>query len=91
MSDSGSDKKDNDDKNEISDERKSPNSVSENAPRSRRKPAAPQWVNPEWPEGREGLEANSESKQEPINGVCVRNIPAYGEENSENIAEDETS
>jgi len=91
MSDSGSDKKDNDDKNEISDERKSPNSVSENAPRSRRKPAAPQWVNPEWPEGREGLDAGSEAKQEPINGVCVRNIPAYGEENSENLAEDETS
>lgn len=91
MSDSGSDKKDNDDKNEISDERKSPNSVSENAPRSRRKPAAPQWVNPEWPGVRDGQEANSESKQEPINGVCVRNIPAYGEEISENIAEDETS
>jgi len=91
MSDSGSDKKDNDDKNEISDERKSPSSVSENAHRSRRKPAAPQWVKPEWPGEADGQEANSESKQEPINGVCVRNIPAYREENAENIAEDATS
>ena len=74
MSDAGSDKKDNDDKAE---ERK-----------SRRKPAAPQWVAPEW-EGEVGEEASK--GQEPINGVCVRNIAAFGEENPENIAEDEAS
>ena len=76
MSDAGSDKKDPDDKAE---ERK-----------SRRKPAAPQWVNPDWDsEGAGGEEGRA--GQEPINGVCVRNIAAFGEENSENIAEDEAS
>ena len=78
MSDAGSDKKDPDDK-AAAEERK-----------SRRKPAAPQWVNPDWDcegAGEEGGRAG----QEPINGVCVRNIAAFGEENSENIAEDEAS
>ena len=77
MSEAGSDKKDQlDDKAE---ERK-----------SRRKPAAPQWVNPDWDsEGAGGEEGRA--GQEPINGVCVRNIAAFGEENSENIAEDEAS
>ena len=78
MSDGGSDKKDpgepGDHPDDKAEERK-----------SRRKPAAPQWVNPDWDseDGRAG--------QEPINGVCVRNIAAFGEENSENIAEDEAS
>ena len=76
MSDAGSDKKDNDDKAE---ERK-----------SRRKPAAPQWVNPDWDSETNGGQDGSKG-QEPINGVCVRNIAAFGEENSENIAEDEGS
>ena len=76
MSDAGSDKKDPDDKAE---ERK-----------SRRKPAAPQWVNPDWDsEGAGGGEGRA--GQEPINGVCVRNTAAFREENSENIAEDEAS
>ena len=76
MSDAGSDKKDPDDKAE---ERK-----------SRRKPAAPQWVNPDWDsEGARGEEGRA--RQEPINGVCVRNTAAFREENSENIAEDEAS
>ena len=78
MSDAGSDKKDDEEK---MDEQKSPN------PRSRRKPAAPQWVNPEWEAG----DTEAPARQEPINGVCVRNIAAFSEENSENIAEDETS
>ena len=43
ISDTASDRKDGDD--EKNEEQKSPN------PRSRRKPAAPQWVNPEWEEG----------------------------------------
>ena len=77
MSDAGSDKKDQlDDKAE---ERK-----------SRRKPAAPQWVNPDWDSEGAGGE-DGRTGQEPINGVCVRNIAAFGEENSENIAEDEAS
>jgi len=84
MSDAGSDRHKetpDDDKNDES--QKSPN------PRSRRKPAAPQWVNPEW-EG-PGTETSG-TRQEPINGVCVRNIAAFGaEESGENIAEDETS
>ena len=76
MSEAGSDKKDSlDDKAE---ERK-----------SRRKPAAPQWVNPDWES--EGAGEDGQAGQEPINGVCVRNIAAFGEENSENIAEDEAS
>ena len=77
MSEAGSDKKDpEDDKRD--EERK-----------SRRKPAAPQWVNPDWDSGAAG--ENGRAGQEPINGVCVRNIAAFGEENSENIAEDEAS
>ena len=81
MSDAGSDrhKEAEEDKH---DEQKSPN------PRSRRKPAAPQWVNPEWEE----TPGDNPPRQQPINGVCVRNIAAFGtEENAENIAEDETS
>ena len=81
MSDAGSDKHKVAPEEDTNDEQKSPN------PRSRRKPAAPQWVNPEWPEGE-----TSGARQEPINGVCVRNIAAFGaEESGENIAEDETS
>jgi len=64
--------------------RKSP----ENASRSRRKPAAPQWVNPEWPGDKENNGDNNE-KQEPINGVCVRNIPAF--KDGSNIVEDGAS
>ena len=41
-SESGSDKRDGDDKTENLEDRKSP----EGGSRSRRKPAAPQWVNP---------------------------------------------
>ena len=82
MSDAGSDKKEDDDKN---DDQKSPN------PRSRRKPAAPQWVNPDWETGNNDNSEAGPDSQEPINGVCVRNIAAFGEENSENIAEDEAS
>jgi homeobox protein cut-like len=65
--------------------RKSP----ENASRSRRKPAAPQWVNPEWPGDKENNGENNEMKQEPINGVCVRNIPAF--KDGSNIVEDGAS
>merc|ERR1719232_2266052 len=90
ISDTASDRKDGDD--EKNEEQESPN------PRSRRKPAAPQWVNPEWEEGSGGQQNNSNSRQEPINGVCVRNIAAFGEENiafteeaSENIADNEAS
>ena len=83
MSEADSDKKP-DDAEDKNDEQKSP------CPRSRRKPAAPQWVNPGW-EGGAGAGAGDAASQEPINGVCVRNMAAFGEENSENIAEDETS
>ena len=64
----------NSDKNNADDDRRSP----ESTPRSRRQPAAPQWVNPEWPADTESNTKNKEHDQ-PINGVCVRNIPAYGE------------
>ena len=56
--------------------------------RSRRKPAAPQWVNPDWPEANEREEQQQQHNennidQEPINGVCVRNLQAFGDENQE--------
>ena len=83
MSDAGSDRHKETPDDDKNDEQKSPN------PRSRRKPAAPQWVNPEWEGPGPGTPGTG---QEPINGVCVRNIAAFGtEESGENIAEDETS
>ena len=86
MSDGGSDKKDPGEPGEPGDQ---PDDKAEER-KSRRKPAAPQWVNPDWDsEGAGGEEGRT--GQEPINGVCVRNIAAFGEENSENIAEDEAS
>lgn len=51
----------------------------ESTPRSRRKPAAPQWVNPDWPEA-EGGPADKEAELPRINGVCVRNISALSGE-----------
>ena len=87
-SESGSDKRDSDDKNADANsdlDRKSPENASS---RSRRKPAAPQWVNPEWPGDKEN-QAKEEKNQEPINGVCVRNIPAFKDDS--NIVEEETS
>ena len=82
MSDSGSDKNNGDE------DRQSPESASSRP--SRRKPAAPQWVNPEWPAatasadppsagGGVDMEAAAGSEaanEQPINGVCVRNLPA---------------
>lgn len=49
---------------------------------SRRKPAAPQWVNPEWQdEGKETKPPNSD--EVIINGVCVMQTEDYGRRNSE--------
>lgn len=50
---------------------------------SRRKPAAPQWVNPEWQdEGKEKPTATS-GDEVIINGVCVMQTEDYGRRNSE--------
>jgi len=70
MSEAGSDKNDED--------------RGDQASRSgRRKPAAPQWVNP-------GVESAGDKteKEEPINGVCVRNIAAFSDETPENPVSD---
>lgn len=54
---------------------------------SRRKPAAPQWVRPEWMEDKDGgVEATADKNPESsdggggmtINGVCVMNAYAFG-------------
>lgn len=56
---------------------------------SRRKPAAPQWVNPEWQdEGKEKPTSASagvggSSDEVIINGVCVMQTEDYGRRNSE--------
>ena len=42
--------------------------------RSRRKPLAPQWVNPDWAE-----ENNQPGKSLTINGVCVMNTGVFDE------------
>lgn len=68
------------DKNNMDDDRQSPESSSRS---SRRKPAAPQWVNPEWPADKEPEQPNDGPvNEQPINGVCVRNIPAYGDKDT---------
>jgi homeobox protein cut-like len=53
---------------------------------SRRKPAAPQWVNPEWQEDKE----KDDVKSPPaiINGVCVMQTDNFSSRNSE--VDDET-
>lgn len=68
------------------------------APRAgnRRKPAQPQWVNPDWEETGHKVSSTdpsaSSEKQEPINGVCVRNMAAFGDQSSaENTQQPETS
>ena len=71
MSETGSDKNDED--------------RGDQASRSgRRKPAAPQWVNP----GVESVTGDKTEKEEPINGVCVRNIAAFSDETPENPVSD---
>jgi homeobox protein cut-like len=67
----------------------------QNLQRSRRKPALPQWVNPDWPadekereESGTGAVSNSAAaaaEAKPINGVCVRNMAAYGGEKEEEV------
>lgn len=47
---------------------------------SRRKPAAPQWVNPEWQDEKEKQSAGDEVI---INGVCVMQTEDYGRRDSE--------
>ncbi|XP_065170333.1 homeobox protein cut isoform X3 [Atheta coriaria] len=47
---------------------------------SRRKPAAPQWVNPEWQDEKEKPATGDEVI---INGVCVMQTEDYGRRNSE--------
>lgn len=50
---------------------------------SRRKPAAPQWVNPEWQdEGKDTGKAPT-GDEVIINGVCVMQTEDYGRRNSE--------
>ena len=64
------------DKNNESDEARRSPTAEESTPRSRRKPAAPQWVNPDLLSAEECSENTTE---QPINGVCVRNISALVE------------
>ncbi|KAF5291623.1 hypothetical protein FQA39_LY14345 [Lamprigera yunnana] len=47
---------------------------------SRRKPAAPQWVNPEWQDEKE---KQSSGNEVIINGVCVMQTEDYGRRSSE--------
>lgn len=47
---------------------------------SRRKPAAPQWVNPDWQDEKEKQTTGDEVI---INGVCVMQTEDYGRRNSE--------
>lgn len=47
---------------------------------SRRKPAAPQWVNPEWQDEKEKQPTGDEVI---INGVCVMQTEDYGRRNAE--------
>ena len=82
MSDGGSDRKE-----EGEGGHRSP--AEQQLQRSRRKPALPQWVNPDWPtvsetgERSENLAAAAADADQPINGVCVRNMAAYGDEDEE--------
>ena len=72
MSEAGSDKKDpEDDKRD--EERK-----------SRRKPAAPQWVNPDW----SGEETGGKTESMTINGVCVVNSGAFSQAEEDKMEED---
>lgn len=48
---------------------------------SRRKPAAPQWVNPEWQDEKE--KPTPSGDEVIINGVCVMQTEDYGRRNSE--------
>ncbi|XP_031330798.1 homeobox protein cut-like isoform X2 [Photinus pyralis] len=48
---------------------------------SRRKPAAPQWVNPEWQDEKE--KQSSAGNEVIINGVCVMQTEDYGRRSSE--------
>lgn len=66
---------------EVKIERKTTGPVSQ-ARTSRRKPAAPQWVNPEWQD--ESKETKPPTSDEVIiNGVCVMQTEDYGRINSE--------
>lgn len=47
---------------------------------SRRKPAAPQWVNPEWQDEKE---KQSSGNEVIINGVCVMQTEDYGRRSAE--------
>ena len=53
--------------------------------RSRRKPAAPQWVNPDW-SGEETGGGKTESMT--INGVCVVNSGAFSQAEEDKMEED---
>lgn len=48
---------------------------------SRRKPAAPQWVNPDWQDEKDTKQASG--SEVIINGVCVMQTEDYGRRNSE--------
>lgn len=50
---------------------------------SRRKPAAPQWVNPEWQDERKDPKAPITGDEVIINGVCVMQTEDYGRRSSE--------
>lgn len=58
--------------------------VSSQGRSSRRKPAAPQWVNPEWQDEKEKQQHQTPTGDEVIiNGVCVMQTEDYGRRNSE--------
>lgn len=52
--------------------------------RSRRKPAAPQWVNPDW----SGEETGGKTESMTINGVCVVNSGAFSQPEEDKMEED---
>ena len=52
--------------------------------RSRRKPAAPQWVNPDW----SGEETGGKTESMTINGVCVVNSGAFSQPEDDKMEED---
>ncbi|KAK9751948.1 CUT domain [Popillia japonica] len=58
--------------------------VSSQGRSSRRKPAAPQWVNPEWQDEKDKQQHQPQTGDEVIiNGVCVMQTEDYGRRNSE--------
>lgn len=63
--------------------------ISTKPTRSRRKPAAPQWVRPEWNKVPEQGNDNNKDEGSTINGVCVMNFTSGKDEQETNEEEDD--